>query len=122
MVGRTTIVVAHRLSTIINADKIAVVKNGGIVEIGSHEELTKDPQGAYSTLISAQQAVYDASTSGDFDRKHGPTDEMVIEAARRASLDVEHADGEIEGKKEGAVADVRSCLLMCAYTLRQSFF
>ncbi|MDH3328399.1 MAG: lipid A export permease/ATP-binding protein MsbA [Desulfobulbaceae bacterium] len=39
MKNRTTLVVAHRLSTITNADRIIVIKNGGIVEEGSHDEL-----------------------------------------------------------------------------------
>lgn len=38
-VGRTTIKIAHRMSTIRNADVIAVMKNGKIVEIGSYDEL-----------------------------------------------------------------------------------
>ena len=51
--GRTVILIAHRLSTVINADKIAVVDNGEIVEIGTHEELLKQ-QGAYYSLINSQ--------------------------------------------------------------------
>ena len=47
--GRTTIVVAHRLSTIKNADEIAVMGNTGIIEKGSHEELLKSG-GEYSRL------------------------------------------------------------------------
>ncbi|CAN8324554.1 unnamed protein product, partial [Cochlearia groenlandica] len=52
MVNRTTVVVAHRLSTIKNADMIAVVKNGVIEEEGSHERLMKIPGGAYASLVS----------------------------------------------------------------------
>ena len=37
--GRTVILIAHRLSTVINADKIAVVDNGQIIEIGKHDDL-----------------------------------------------------------------------------------
>ncbi|XP_039124515.1 ABC transporter B family member 4-like isoform X2 [Dioscorea cayenensis subsp. rotundata] len=59
MVGRTTIVVAHRLSTIRGADVIAVVKNGVIVEQGKHEELIELPDGAYASLV----ALHSSSTS-----------------------------------------------------------
>ena len=51
--GRTTIVVAHRLSTIKNAHKIAVVDDGGIVEIGTHEELLA-LDGEYAMLYNSQ--------------------------------------------------------------------
>ncbi|XP_077229781.1 ABC transporter B family member 9-like [Tasmannia lanceolata] len=54
MLNRTTVVVAHRLSTVRNADTIAVVHRGNIVEQGSHSELIKDPDGAYSQLIRLQ--------------------------------------------------------------------
>lgn len=57
MVGRTTIVVAHRLSTIRNADVIAVVQNGKIVETGSHDELILKQNGAYSSLVQLQEAA-----------------------------------------------------------------
>ncbi|KAJ0989334.1 hypothetical protein J5N97_007690 [Dioscorea zingiberensis] len=52
MVGRTTVVVAHRLSTIKGADVIAVVKNGVIVEQGKHEQLMELPDGAYASLVA----------------------------------------------------------------------
>jgi len=51
MVNRTTVVVAHRLSTIKNADVIAVVKNGVIVEKGKHEELINVCGGFYASLL-----------------------------------------------------------------------
>jgi ATP-binding cassette subfamily B protein len=52
-VGRTTLVVAHRLSTIKNADEIAVVDDGQIVEQGTHENLMKQ-QGIYYRLYQLQ--------------------------------------------------------------------
>ena len=52
-VGRTTLVVAHRLSTIKNADEIAVVSGGRIVEQGSHEELL-ELGGEYASLYNLQ--------------------------------------------------------------------
>lgn len=55
MVGRTCIVVAHRLSTIQKADSIAVVKNGKIAERGSHSDLLAlGRKGAYYALIKLQ--------------------------------------------------------------------
>ncbi|XP_072967585.1 ABC transporter B family member 11-like [Typha angustifolia] len=55
MLGRTTIVVAHRLSTVRNADTISLVHNGKMVEQGSHNDLIKNPDGAYSQLIHLQE-------------------------------------------------------------------
>lgn len=57
MVGRTTVVVAHRLSTIRNADIIGVVQDGKIVEIGSHEELLLIPNGSYAALSHLQHVA-----------------------------------------------------------------
>ncbi len=51
--GRTTLVVAHRLSTIRNADEIAVVMNGSITERGTHEELIA-ADGTYKSLYALQ--------------------------------------------------------------------
>ncbi|AKR56417.1 multidrug ABC transporter ATP-binding protein [Devosia sp. H5989] len=51
--GRTTLVVAHRLATIRNADRIVVVNRDGIVEEGSHAQLL-DRDGAYARLYKAQ--------------------------------------------------------------------
>ena len=56
--GRTTIVVAHRLSTIKNADEIAVVSDGKIVEQGTHDELVKKG-GEYYKLYATQKNKYD---------------------------------------------------------------
>jgi len=46
-IGRTTLIVAHRLSTIQGADKIAVMKNGQVIEFGGHQELILKRNGAY---------------------------------------------------------------------------
>ncbi|RHZ42962.1 hypothetical protein DYB26_015517, partial [Aphanomyces astaci] len=51
---RTTIIVAHRLSTVRNADVIAVVDGGLVAEQGSHDELIAIPNGIYANLVSRQ--------------------------------------------------------------------
>lgn len=52
--GRTTIVIAHRLSTVKNANRIAVIDNGNIIELGSHDELMEN-NGFYAALVGAQE-------------------------------------------------------------------
>ncbi len=54
--GRTTIAIAHRLSTLRQANRIMVIERGRLVEIGTHEELLK-LQGAYAALHKAQQEL-----------------------------------------------------------------
>ena len=49
LAGRTSIVIAHRLSTVMNADRIAVLEGGEVVEVGSHDELI-EAGGAYARL------------------------------------------------------------------------
>ena len=52
--GRTSIIIAHRLATIVNADTIIVMDNGLIVEKGKHKELLKIENGFYKKLYEAQ--------------------------------------------------------------------
>lgn len=57
MVNRTSVVVAHRLSTIQNCDMIAVLDKGKVVEKGTHSSLlVKGPKGAYYSLVNLQRA------------------------------------------------------------------
>ena len=49
--GITTVIVAHRLRTVRNADAIAVIKQGQIVELGPHEDLMKLPHGYYKGMV-----------------------------------------------------------------------
>ena len=62
MVGRTVLVIAHRLSTVQDADRIIVIQKGSIVETGTHDELL-DRQGAYANLVRRQLARSTSSAS-----------------------------------------------------------
>ncbi|MCF1494526.1 ATP-binding cassette domain-containing protein [Agrobacterium vitis] len=53
--GRTTLVVAHRLATIANADRILVIEDGRVVEEGGHDELLARPMGRYRRLNAVQK-------------------------------------------------------------------
>ena len=59
MTGRTVLVIAHRLSTVRRADRIVVIENGTIADIGAHEELMQK-LGTYRRLYELQFATVDA--------------------------------------------------------------
>lgn len=56
MLGRSTIIIAHRLTSIRNADVIAVLDEGQLVEMGTHDELMR-ADGAYTDLIRLQETA-----------------------------------------------------------------
>ncbi|MOA25354.1 Toxin RTX-I translocation ATP-binding protein [compost metagenome] len=52
--GRSSVIIAHRLSTVMNADLILVLRNGEVVERGCHAELANQVNGFYAHLFSLQ--------------------------------------------------------------------
>lgn len=54
--GRTTVVIAHRLSTVRNADQIAAFQDGVIAELGTHSELM-EVDGVYKQLVTLQVSL-----------------------------------------------------------------
>ncbi|HNY10774.1 MAG TPA: ATP-binding cassette domain-containing protein, partial [Candidatus Wallbacteria bacterium] len=91
--GRTSIIVAHRLSTIVNADKIIVLDSGKIIESGTHEELLA-ANGKYKNLYEKQQKV----------EKTAPADDGNI------------AEGEKSGAEDDAACEVRKAARECLVT------
>ena len=75
--GRTTITIAHRLSTIKKADKIIVLRNGRMIEQGTHESLLSNENGAYWALVNAQQLSMGESFADESD---------LIESSRMDTL------------------------------------
>ncbi|GER54296.1 ABC transporter B family member 1 [Striga asiatica] len=64
MIGRTTLVIAHRLSTIRKADLVAILQQGSVSEIGTHEELiARGENSVYSKLIRMQEAAHEAAVN-----------------------------------------------------------
>ncbi|CAO2824302.1 unnamed protein product [Amaranthus hypochondriacus] len=62
MIGRTTLVIAHRLSTIRKADLVAVLQQGSVSEIGTHDELMiKGENSVYAKLIRMQEAAHETA-------------------------------------------------------------
>uniref|UniRef100_A0A7S3YYG5 Uncharacterized protein n=1 Tax=Lotharella globosa TaxID=91324 RepID=A0A7S3YYG5_9EUKA len=62
---RTTLMVAHRLETIKDADKIFVIQEGHVAQVGNHKELLRDKDGLYFQLWSAQKPSEDAPSSSE---------------------------------------------------------
>ncbi|XP_040379796.1 ABC transporter B family member 21-like isoform X2 [Oryza brachyantha] len=82
MTNRTTVIVAHRLTTVRNADTIAVIHQGSIVEKGSHHELIRDPDGAYSQLIRLQENSHD-SEDANYQYKSGKKSDSAIRSGKQ---------------------------------------
>jgi ATP-binding cassette, subfamily B, bacterial len=58
MEGRTTIIIAHRFSTIAKADRIVVMESGKIVQQGTHEQLSRQADGVYLRLVCGQMYLF----------------------------------------------------------------
>lgn len=70
MLNRTTVIVAHRLSTISNAGAIIVLKNGKIAESGTHMELiSKGRNGEYAKLVSSQVPTNNKERHPDYSKE-----------------------------------------------------
>jgi ATP-binding cassette subfamily B protein len=54
MQGRTSLVIAHRLSTVRDADRVVVLDAGRVVQSGTHTELMRDRDGLYAKLVARQ--------------------------------------------------------------------
>ncbi|EAT87032.2 hypothetical protein SNOG_05968 [Parastagonospora nodorum SN15] len=85
---RTTIVIAHRLSTIRRADKIVVLRQGKLVEQGTHEELVAVETGVYRGLVTAQNLAIEAEEE---DGVQGPKIEKITSVESGKSIMDERA-------------------------------
>lgn len=88
--GRTTVVVAHRLSTIKNADNIVVLSGGRIVEQGVHNDLL-ETKGAYFRLVEAQRITASMPQSPIDDQiKKGSDSESLLQEKNHDGLSTTH--------------------------------
>jgi ATP-binding cassette subfamily B protein len=73
MQGRTSVIIAHRLSTVRRADCIYVVKDGEVVESGTHDALVARPDGVYRTLSELQFDLGESEGAPNWDGGNGST-------------------------------------------------
>ena len=77
--NRTTIVIAHRLSTVIDADEILVLDKGTIVERGTHSNLLMSPVSMYAKLWQRQHRIaldHQAATLASTNTEHGNSHQL----------------------------------------------
>ena len=77
-VGKTTLIIAHRLATITHADQIFLLEQGSVTECGTHEELLKR-SGLYAALFHAQQGQKNATRSKGRHKSPGSFDVQSVE-------------------------------------------
>ncbi|TIA94651.1 hypothetical protein E3P92_04141 [Wallemia ichthyophaga] len=85
--NRTTVAIAHRLSTIKNAQQIIVMGGGEILEVGDHNTLTANPDGAYSKLVAAQSLAQSKSEEAAQTKK---SNEYGVEEHGEKVLPLDH--------------------------------
>jgi len=104
--GRTTIIIAHRLSTVRNADRIFGVRNGEVVEVGTHNELYDKPNGLYRALVDAQSAGME-NNHGDLEKKRSSviSSKDVATVAQKTTTATE-SSGDDSGEKEDELPNV----------------
>ena len=61
--GRTSIIIAHRLSTVVHCDKILVIRDGTVAEEGAHSQLLENPGSYYSKLWQSQHTTETTETT-----------------------------------------------------------
>ncbi|KAL5330004.1 hypothetical protein ACEPPN_003528 [Leptodophora sp. 'Broadleaf-Isolate-01'] len=114
MGNRTTVMIAHRLASVKNADNIIVMGKGKILEQGNHELLMSYDDGVYRQLIEAQKLTSDDSTDYSVSTKHKlalhetPESEDEIETQTSNTQEL----SSVEDKQLGTFAILRRCLAL----------
>jgi len=63
MSGRSSVIIAHRLSTVLNADLILVMRNGEVIQRGAHADLAERHDGLYARLFALQTRRHSAEAA-----------------------------------------------------------
>merc|ERR1712136_200117 len=85
--ANAVILVAHRLSTVINADKIAVIDKGKIVEVGTHDELKVMEGGVYRKLVQRQIQKENNQLDQSAEKEEAKDVTKKVAAAKKVAAD-----------------------------------
>uniref|UniRef100_A0A4W6CFN4 ATP-binding cassette, sub-family B (MDR/TAP), member 4 n=1 Tax=Lates calcarifer TaxID=8187 RepID=A0A4W6CFN4_LATCA len=110
--GRTTIVVAHRLSTIRNADVIAGFQKGEVVELGTHSELM-EKQGVYHTLVTMQVTHPHSSLTFQKAEEKEEEAEYELSADEKSPLVQSFSETSLKKRERGREKEDISQLFLC---------
>lgn len=100
--SRTTLIIAHRLATISDADCIIVMKKGRVVQQGTHDDLVKIKDGTYWSLVRSQQLATGFTTF----RAQNLHDDVLERAPKRQSFIVEKESYETLVESQTTIAEV----------------
>lgn len=121
--SRTTLTIAHKLSTIQKADNIAVMSQGAVVEQGTHQELLSR-NGAYARLVRAQSLeqaqVHETDQHArqiDAERSHSEADQVAGEKIKRTKTDASVYSSEDPTGEPAAKEEMGYSLIKCLYLL-----
>lgn len=113
---KTTLIIAHKLSTVKAADNIAVMSNGAVVEQGTHRELL-DSNGLYAAMVRAQDlgaAVGDKETPEESDDDHEERERPLALQRTKSEGPSKAAEGEVDPLVAGTVG---YSLLKCIFLM-----
>ncbi|CAI7780578.1 unnamed protein product [Closterium sp. NIES-54] len=98
MGARTTLVVAHRLSTVRRAHCIAVLQRGQVVQTGTHDALLAQPQGAYAQLVRLQQLAGEGGgEEGEGEERRGVQGDQKVEGGGNGGSSLSPASADAKG-------------------------
>ena len=80
--GKTSIFIAHRLSTVVDADEILVLEGGQVIERGNHAQLISNPSSLYTDLWTKQHRVA-LESSSNWQTRNRENDGLFVEEERR---------------------------------------
>ena len=93
--GRTSIIIAHRLSTVVNCDEIFVIDHGRVVENGTHRQLLAEKESLYSKLWNSQQSKCCSGCKGIIEERvqNSPSASMAQKPMDDSQYDASCNDG-----------------------------